>query len=152
MGISVTRCHTANSILPVVVSCFTDIVEDDTNEDALINYINVYTDCWLKIKRGNILLGFVEFSPYNRTMLEIHPFIKKEHRQESQAAVQAAITWVIDNSPNMYKSLITSIPTCKRYATLFARKMEFKEVGRYKGGFTKDNKQHDIVLYQRGIR
>lgn len=145
MDISVIRTTNPCEVYPAVLGCFTDIVEDGTEHEAVENYVDVHRDCWLKVGSA----GFVQLTPYNRSMLEIHPFIAKNMRNQSEQAVQAAIGWFDNEAPDMYQSLVTNIPACKRYATLFAAKMGFKQVGAYAKGFKKDGKYHDMLLFQR---
>lgn len=137
------------AIKNVVKTLVDDVVEDGCDHLNLDDYIDVKKDCWVECWHDHVIIGYVHFKPYNLTAMEIHPFIRKEHRDKSYHAIKAAIRWFDTLSPDMYKSLITNVPACKRYAVIFALKMGFKKVGCYKNAFKRYNKLHDMVLFQR---
>lgn len=151
MDVSVERIFDKEIIMGCIMPLFNDIVEDGTGINALKGYVDVFKDLWVSIHAKNELVGVVQFKPYNRTMLEIHPFIQKPFRKYSEKAGKAALKYASTHAPKMYNSIITNIPASKRYASLFARKIGFKEIGRYKDGFFKDGAHCDMVLFQRGI-
>ena len=150
MDVSVITNKTV--IYPIVEALFDDVTEQDTPKTVLDTYIDVDAHWWLRIDKDGELLGVLKFKPYNRTMLDVHPFMVKKHRRHSEKAMSAALDYCDKYAPDMYTSTITNVPACKRYATLFAHKMGFKEIGRYKDGFKKNNVYHDMVLFQRGRR
>jgi hypothetical protein len=153
IGVAVERTFDTALISQAVLSCLNDVLEDNTPKDAINASVNEQTQCWACVSdiESGVILGLIQFKPYNRSMLEIHPFVPPKNRKHSELIVSSAIKWAAGYAPSMYKTLITNVPTCKRYAMLFALKMGFSEVGRYKNGFKNNGTYHDMVLYQRGI-
>lgn len=152
VSLTVERTFDRYLILSIASTCFYDIVEDGTPEHVLEQCIDEISDCWVQISDGKQILGLVQFKPYNRSMLDVHSYLPREHRNKSEKIVKKALDWMADYAPPMYKTLITNVPTCKRYAMLFVRKLGFKEIGRYKDAYNKDDKYHDMVLYQRSLQ
>lgn len=151
-GLIIDRTFDRRLINFVALACLNDIVEDGTSEQALANSVDETSQIWAEVRDKKQILGLVQFKAYNRSILEIHPFVLPEHRNRSEDVGKSVIAWVTDYTPETYRTLITNIPSCKRYAALFARKLGFKQVGRYEDGFYKDGEHHDMMLYQRSIR
>ena len=146
MGISITRETDFMDVAPVVIGCFADIVEEGTDLNALKGYVDVENECWLRAEKNGKLLGFIQLKPYNKSALEIHPFIIKKHRRYSEKIIGAVWSFFEYNVPECYKSLITNIPKCKRHAIILALRMAFKHTGTFKQAF---EGQHDMLLFQR---
>lgn len=145
MGISIERDFDTLRINAVVENCFNDIAENGTDPALLASYVNVQKDCWLRIELDDELVGYTLLKPFNRSLLEIHPLLLPDMRKHSYTVMPEVLKFFDARVPQ-YSSLITNIPSCKRYATLFARAMGFIEVGRYKNGF---EGEHDMIMFQR---
>jgi hypothetical protein len=137
-------------LLDTVNDLFPDIVEDGTPYTAIDGYVNIKTSAWFRLSHAGELVGFVELRPFNRSVLEIHPFIRKCMRNHSEKAVKLVLDWFDSDAPEMYQSIITNIPACKRYATIFAHRMKFKRAGAISKGFYKNGVYHDMLFFQRG--
>lgn len=145
MGISIVRELDRSAIVPVVRELFPMVAEAGVQEESIEGYVNTTADCWLRLAADGDLIGFAKLTPYNGSMLEIHPFIRSNKRRYSYEGLGAVLDY-FDTEIFNYSSLITNIPSCKRYATLFAMRMGFSEVGRYSKGF---NNEYDMVMFQR---
>lgn len=150
MGINLDLAVNESQVQYFVEQWFDDISEDDTPLESLNGYVNLHRDVWLTFKDKGLLVGVVKLKAYNRSTVDIHPFVGKEHRKYSGEIGRLTMQWFDRHAPEMYRSLITNIPSCKRYAILFARKLGFKQVGVYTDAFCKDGKHHDMLLFQRG--
>ena len=143
--IYVARQMMPHGILPFVESCFHEIAEHGTPIAGLEHYINTERDCWLCVYHRDYIIGYVKLTPRNMSMLEIHPFIGKKYRRYSKAAMEAVLEY-FDRLGGTYRSIVTNIPACKRHAILLAKRIGFKEVGRFAEGF---NQKHDMIMFQR---
>lgn len=148
MGISVIRTYNERLIYECVNDCFFDIVEDETSLNALNKFVDCVSDCWVEINNDGVLIGVVQFTPYNKSTLEAHPYVLRSQRKFSEKAMKAAIAYFDTEIPATYKSLTTNVPTCKRYAARLAYKVGFKRVGVLKQAFFKDGAYHDMLLFQ----
>lgn len=150
--ITVRRCFDKESITCAAVECFHDIVEDNTDYDCID--IDVDADCWLGFYAHGDCLGYIQFSPYNRTTLDFHAYIYKQHRRYSIECGKLAIKWFKEQSPSMYKKLISQVPSCYRHIRRYAFSIGFKQEGVWSKSFTKDGKLHDLWLFgfERGVQ
>lgn len=148
MEASVERTYSYPVIGRFVLECFYEVTEDSMYTRKVSEYVNTDTDCWLMLHHNGACIGVVQLKPYNSVLLEMHPFIGKQHRKYSEKAIKAAIKWFNTEAPEMYESLITNIPSHKRHVIWTAYKTGFKKVGAFKSGFREDGKAHDMLLFQ----
>lgn len=135
------REYNEERILGTVMSMFEDIVEDDTSPDCF--NLDVESDCWISSDDGAIF----QLSPYNRTTIDMHCYIPKNIRCNSEKLGKEALKWLKDNAPSMYSKVITTTPSFNRHISIFLLRMGFKEEGRITKCFTKNGVQHDIIYY-----
>lgn len=141
----VYRCFNENEVINVVSECF-----DDSTEDGTLFFpseVNTQKDCWLTLDSKDGTIGFMLAKAFNRTMLDIHPFILKGMRKYSVYAGIATLDYLHEFAPYMYKKIITQVPSCYPHIMRYAKRLGFEEEGRYKGGFTKNGERHDFVIY-----
>ena len=144
-SIIVERCFDESIVFAAVLHCFDTIVEDGT-DPSCINF-NVDHECWLLFKRDDDVLGLMQMTPYNRTTIDIHPYIYKDKRKYSLECGKLAIEWFNENAPQMYKKLITQVPSCYRHIKQYALKLGFELEGTYKNSYAKNGELKDLWLF-----
>lgn len=149
MDISVIRTYDVDLIKSFVEPLIDDIAEDGATGIDLNQYIDCLNDLWLCISLDDRPQGVIKFKAFSTSLIDFHPFIAKENRKNSLILVSTALKRLDNYAPVNYKGIISHAPECKIYATKFALKLGMIEVGRYKNAYFKDNKHHDMVLFQK---
>jgi RimJ/RimL family protein N-acetyltransferase len=137
----VSRSHDHKDIKRVVMSMLSDVTEDDTAPECA--NIDVDTDCWLSLGE----CGYMHVSAYNRTTLDIHPYIIKEQRNKSIECGKATLKWVAENAPSMYKKIISQVPSIYPHIKRYTKRLGFEHEGTYKKCFTKNGQLYDLWLF-----
>lgn len=145
--ITCNRSYDAIAIYNVIDECFEDITEDDTSKSA-INF-SVECECWLKFELDDELLGFMQLKPYNRTTLDIHPYILSKYRRYSKQCGILSLEWFDNNAPIMYQKLISQVPSCYRHIKNYTLSLGFELEGTHKKAFRKGGKLLDLWLFGR---
>lgn len=140
-----TRSFDAEKITAVVLSMISDVVEDDTNDSCFD--VDTDQDCWLELNEGNVFYGYMHVSAYNRTTLDIHPYILKSQRKKSIQCGKTSLKWVDDNAPIMYRKLISQVPSIYPHIKKYTELLGFTHEGTYKNSFTKNGQRHDLWLF-----
>lgn len=143
---NIARSHNRKEIISVVESCFNDIAEDETTKSAI--NVDTFKDCWMRVFDDQGLIGFFQFSPYNNTVLKVHPFILKERRNLSKKAAFMAKSWFNKDAPKQYLSLVTQTASFNRHIVLFLLSVGFKKSGMYESAFKKNGEIRDLYLFQ----
>lgn len=147
-NIQVNRTFDIDGVLDAVRHCFDDVTEDDTNIDT-INAVSVDSECWLEFSLDNEILGYMQFKPYNRTTLDIHPYIYKEHRIHSKECGKLSLNWFDQCAPLMYQKLISQVPSCYRHIKRYTLGLGFSLEGTHKKAFRKNGELLDLWLFGR---
>jgi hypothetical protein len=84
---------------------------------------------------------------FNRTTLDLHCYIPKENRGKSKEYGIAAINWIKENAPEMYKKIITQVPSIYRHIKIYAIGLGFKKEGSYTSSFLKHGELWDLDLF-----
>ncbi len=119
-----------------------DVTEDGTSDDCFD--LDVYRDCWLSCDDNKALFHITAF---NRTTLDLHCYIPKENRNKSKQYGLMAINWIKEDSPEMYKKIITQVPSVYRHIKIYVKSLGFECEGSYKDAFLKNNKLYDLNLF-----
>ncbi len=138
---NVTRCFDEAAIRLVVMSMIDDVIEDGTGHDCFV--VDVESDCWLELDG----CGYMHVSAYNRTTLDIHPYILKNKRKQSIECGRASLKWVADNAPKMYKKIISQVPSIYPHIKRYTKGLGFEHEGTYKNCFTKNGQLYDLWLF-----
>lgn len=143
----VREAFDAAAIYGAMLECFDDIVEDDT--PITCAEIDMQKRLYLEVLDNKGTIGFYELKPFNRTTLEVHPFILKNRRKHSLDSAFLIKKWFnSEQCPKMYKSLVTHCPSIYRHIKIFLLKVGFNMVGQYKQAFTKNGEQCDLLFFQ----
>ena len=143
----VERTTGKEEIIKAVIECFDYSVEDDTDFSCF--HLDVEGRCWLKATDNDELIGFYEIKPFNRSMLEVHPFILKDKRNKSFDSAMAVKHWFnSEQCPKMYHSLVTHAPSLYRHIKIFLLRVGFNQVGKYEKAFRKSGELYDLNLFQ----
>ena len=140
-GVIITRSYDEEDIQRVVMPMINDVIEDGTAFDCFD--LNVNQDCWLDLDG----CGYMHLSAYNRTTLDIHPYILKEKRHRSIECGKASLKWVSDNAPDMYKKLISQVPSIYPHIKKYTESLGFKHEGTHTKSFTKNGQLYDLWLF-----
>jgi len=135
------RTYDKELITSIVMPLFDDVVEDNTSESCF--ELDVNADCWLSCDDKALF----HIKPFNRTTLDLHCYIPKEHRNQSKKYGLMALDWIKDNAPQMYKKVITQSPSIYRHIKIYVKSLGFKDEGCYKGAFLKNNRLYDLNLF-----
>lgn len=138
----IERVYNDEKIRGIVMTMIDDVVEDDTSHDCFD--LDVYKDCWLSCDDYKALFHIKAF---NRTTLDLHCYIPKNNRNKSVEYGLGAIEWINKNAPEMYKKIITQIPSIYRHIGIYVGKLGFKKEGCYTGSFLKNGELWDLNLY-----
>ena len=136
-----TRTYDKELINSIVMPLFNDVVEDNTSESCF--ELDVNADCWIAC--GGKALFHIK--PFNRTTLDLHCYIPKEHRNQSKKYGLMALDWIKGNAPPMYKKVITQSPSIYRHIKIYVKSLGFVDEGCYKGAFLKNNRLYDLNLF-----
>ncbi len=138
----IERVYDEEKIAEIVMQMIDDVIEDGTSHDCFD--LDVTRDCWLSCDDYKALFHVKAF---NRTTLDLHCYIPKEHRTESIDYGKAAINWIKENAPVMYKKIITQVPSIYRHIKIYVRRLGFREEGCYTSAFFKDDELWDLNLF-----
>jgi len=138
---NVVRSFDEKAIRQVVMSMIDDVIEDGTSHDCFS--VNADDDCWLELED----CGYMHVSAYNRTTLDIHPYIIKDKRHKSLECGRASLEWVADNAPDMYKKVISQVPSIYPHIKKYTERLGFEHEGTYKNSFTKNGQLYDLWLF-----
>lgn len=139
------RSFDNESIYQVIEHCFDDIVEDGTDGNCIDFDVNA--QCWLEFRKFGVLLGYMQFAPYNRTTLDIHPYIIRDYRRYSIECGKMAIDFFNQDAPEMYKKLISQVPSCYPHIKRYTLSLGFELEGTHKKAFLKHGKLRDLWLF-----
>jgi hypothetical protein len=137
----ITRSYDEAAIKQAVMSMINDVIEDGTAVDCF--ELDVNQDCWLDLEG----CGYMHVSAYNRTTLDIHPYILKESRYKSLECGKASLKWVADNAPDMYKKIISQVPSIYPHIKKYTERLGFKHEGTNTHSFTKNGQLYDLWLF-----
>ena len=84
---------------------------------------------------------------YNRTTLDIHPYIIREKRKYSKQCGKLALNWIKDEAPEMYKKVISQVPSIYPHIKKYTLGLGFNLEGAYTKCFLKNGKLHDLWLF-----
>lgn len=138
----IERVYDEKKITNIVMTMIDDVIEDGTSHDCFD--LDVNRDCWLSCDEYKALFHVKAF---NRTTLDLHCYIPKENRTESLDYGKAAIEWIKDNAPLMYKKIITQVPSIYRHIKIYVRRLGFVQEGCYTDSFFKDGELWDLNLF-----
>lgn len=138
----IERVYDESKIRPIVLSMIDDVVEDGTNESCF--ELDVNKDCWLSC---NDYKALFHIKAFNRTTLDLHCYIPKENRNKSVEYGLMATKWIKENAPDMYKKVITQVPSTYRHIKIYVRKLGFNLEGCYTQSFLKNEKLWDLNLF-----
>ena len=124
------------------MSMIDDVIEDGTSHDCF--ELDVNGDCWLSCDGYKALFHVKAF---NRTVLDLHCYIPIENRSKSKYYAKAAIKWINKNAPEMYKKIITQVPSIYRHIKIYVKSLGFKQEGSYTDSFLKNGKLWDLDLF-----
>lgn len=145
--IIVERTYDKEGVYNAVLHCFDDITEDNTSISVID--VDVDRDCWLVFKRFDDVLGYMQLAPYNRTTIDIHPYIYKGARIYSHACGKLALQWFDQFAPDMYKKLVSQVPSCYKHIKRYTLALGFELEGTHKKAYTKHGKLLDVWLFGR---
>ena len=138
----IERVYNHNKIRNVVLSMIDDVIEDDTSHDCFD--LDVNSDCWLSCDDYKALFHVKAF---NRTTLDLHCYIPKENRNKGKFYGVMAINWIKENAPEMYKKIITQVPSIYRHVKLYVKSLGFALEGCYTDSFLKKGELWDLNLF-----
>lgn len=138
----IKRVFDTQKIRSVVEPMIDDVVEDDTLHDCF--ELDVEKDCWLAVDDYKALYHVKAF---NRTTLDLHCYIPRENRSKSKEYTMTAINWIKQEAPDMYKKIITQVPSIYRHIKIFVLSVGFEQEGSYKKSFLKNGNLHDLNLF-----
>lgn len=138
----IERVFDEEKITPIVKSLFNDVVEDGTLFECF--QLDVNRDCWLSVDNYSALF---HVKPFNRTTLDLHCYIPKTNRNKSKNYALQAINWIDKEAPEMYKKIITQVPSIYRHIKIFVLSLGFKVEGSYTKSFLKDDTLWDLNLF-----
>jgi len=138
----IERVYDKDKITEIVKTMFEDVVEDGTIFDCFD--LDVYGDCWLSCDDYDALF---HIKPFNRTTLDLHCYIPQENRNKSKEYGFIAIDWIKENAPEMYKKIITQVPSIYRHIVIYVRSLGFRKEGCYKKSFLKNGELWDLNLF-----
>jgi hypothetical protein len=145
--ITVERTYDRVGVFDAMLHCFDDITEDGTDTSAID--VNVVRDCWLVFKLDTEVLGYMQLAPWNRTTIDIHPYIYKGARIYSLACGKLALQWFDQHAPDMYKKIVSQVPSCYRHIKRYTLTLGFELEGTHKKAYTKHGKLLDVWLFGR---
>lgn len=146
MGVNlIKRIHCVDLIKSTVAPLVSDIVEDGTSHDLLD--IDTERDCWLACYVDGDYCGLFQVAAYNRTTLDMHCYIIKSKRSSSRECGIMAVRWVKENSPDIYKKIITQVPSIYPHIKRYVERLGFTLEGTYTSSFTKNGELHDLWLF-----
>ena len=143
--ITVKRSYDIIGIYNAIKTCFDDIVEDDTSHDSI--EFSVHKECWLEFRLGEVAIGYMQFKPYNRTSLDIHPYILPEFRRYSKQCGKLSLNWFNEQAPSMYQKLISQVPSCHKHIKRYTLSLGFDLEGTHKKAFKKGGELIDLWLF-----
>ena len=146
--IEVSRTYDSQGVIDAVMHCFDDVTEDGTDK-SVVGDINLNAECWLKFELEGEILGYMQLKPYNRTTLDIHPYIYKTHRIHSVECGKLSLKWFDQSAPTMYQKLISQVPSCYRHIKRYTLGLGFSLEGTHKKAFRKNGKLLDLWLFGR---
>ena len=138
----IERVYDKEKINKIVLSMIDDVIEDGTSYDCFD--LDVHRDCWLSCDNYKALFHIKAF---NRTTLDLHCYVPKSNRSNSTEYGLMAINWIKENSPDMYKKIITQVPSIYRHIKLYVNGLGFTQEGSYTDSFLKKNKLWDLDLF-----
>jgi hypothetical protein len=138
----IERVYDESRIKPIVLSMIDDIIEDGTSHECF--ELDVRRDCWLSCDDYKALFYIKAF---NRTTLDLHCYIPRENRNKSIDYGFMAIEWIKKNSPDMYKKVITQVPSIYRHIGIYVKKLGFVKEGCYTRSFMKNGELWDLNLF-----
>ena len=139
------RCYDKDKIYSVVLDTFDDVVEDGTALTCI--EIDTESDCWIEIVADETLFGFFHIKAYNRTTLDIHPYIIREKRKYSKQCGKLALNWIKDEAPEMYKKVISQVPSIYPHIKKYTTSLGFDLEGTHTKCFLKHGKLYDLWLF-----
>lgn len=143
--ITCSRTHDSIGVLNAINACFDDIVEDGTDRSCIA--FNTESECWLEFNSGDETIGYMQLKPYNRTTLDIHPYILPEKRRFSLECGKLAIDFFNQEAPEMYRKLISQVPSCYRHIKRYTLSLGFELEGTHKNSFLKNGQLLDLWLF-----
>lgn len=138
----IEQTYDLNKVQPIVMSMFNDVAEDGT--DISCADFDLDKNIWLSC---DDFKGVFQVQAYNRTMLDIHCYIIKEHRNKSFEFGIESLRWVKNNAPKMYTKVITQVPSLYPHVKKYVESLGFELEGTYKNAFTKHGKVWDFWLF-----
>ena len=127
---------------------FSTISEDGaTHNDVKFDVLDNY---WIKLTTNGALIGIMQLKQIFSKGYEGHIHILPEYRKRlSMVAGSAIIKWCEDNIKG--SMLITNVPDIYQNVVAFLKEFGFEQTGFLPKCFTKNNKQHNLVILARAI-
>ena len=138
----IEQVYDVSKIAPVVMSMFDDVSEDNTKESCVDFDLN--KNIWLSCDNYKAIF---QIQAFNRTALDIHCYVKKEHRSRSKEFGLLALRWIKEHAPSMYSKVITQVPSIYPHVKKYVKSLGFEHEGTYKKAFTKNNQVWDFWLF-----
>jgi len=113
------------------------------------NIPDVVNDIWLAVYNDNILIGVCRFHQKWLNTVQGHIQILKKYREFSIDAGKCIIEWIVNNTE--YKNVYTEVPSIYSNVINFLKMFDFKESGKIRDCYTKDQKLTDIVILTREL-
>ena len=127
--------------IALIPEIWDELCEDGQESKDFIPYTK--SDCWLKMCKGNNVVGVFMFEKNNETTLQVHTAILPKYRGKiSREAGKAHLKWVYENVPSCNK-IVASIPTIRRHVKLYANMLGYKDEGLNRASFMKNGLIHD---------
>lgn len=138
----IERVYDKNHIADIVMSMIDDVIEDGTSHDCFD--LDVDRDCWLSCDNYKALFHVKAF---NRTTLDLHCYVPTENRNKSVDYGMMEINWIKENAPEMYKKIITQVPSIYQHIKIYVKKLGFTLEGCYTQSFLKNGELWDLNLF-----
>jgi len=111
--------------------------------------IDMSSNCFMLIEKDSKIIGVWCIYPVNKTTLNIHCNILKEHREHGKESGRLILKWFAEESPEQYQKLNAEIPVIYTAVYHFTKNFGFQDEGINRKSISKEGQLVD--QYRLGI-